>query len=435
MKNPELSSYVREQFPALEKRKNGYPIAYLDGPGGYQVPNQVIKAMNNYMVNSNSNADAAYETSRKTNEMIKRARQAFADFLSCLWDEVVFGANMTTLNFALAQALMREMKAGDKVIITEIDHEANRAPWLGLQERGIRVEEVAFDPSTCALDMDDFDRKLSPNTKVVACNYASNAVGTISDVRRIIEIAHEIGAYTVVDAVHYAAHGPIDVQAIGADFLLCSAYKFFGPHVGVMYAKKEVLARLEPMRVKPQHPYPPYKFETGTLNHEGLAGVEAAVGFIADTGKQFGDGFEKKMKGLEGRRRNIVGGLLAFEKYEQTLTEYLLGELARIPELRLYGPPPGYPRTSTISFAYTGYTPRIVVEYLDSKGIFVWDGDFFATTLVERLGLTDKGGLIRIGIAPYNTKQELRRVTELLKDKASLGEFAKEKVEKNGRKC
>lgn len=423
----ELSNFIRDQFPALSKKRNGLPIAYLDGPGGYQVPNQVIEAMKEYLINMNANADAAYFTSRRTNEMIKNTRQAFADFFNCTWEEVVFGANMTTLNFALAQALMREMKLGDQVIITEIDHEGNRAPWLELEDRGIKVKDVAIDIDSCTLNMDDFKSKLSSNTKVVACNYASNAVGTISDVERIVNMAHEVGAYTVVDAVHYAAHKPIDVQQLDTDFLLVSTYKFFGPHVGVLYANRDVLNKLSTLKVEPQKSYPPYKFETGTLNHEGIAGAAEAVDFVAQVGERFGNNIQENIENLESHRSKIVAGLLAFDSYEQQLTNYLLEGLSTIPAVTIYGPPERVPRTSTVSFTFEGYNSRTVAQYLDSNNLLVWDGDFFATTLVKRLGLQDQGGLIRIGIAPYNTQEELMRLIEALKDDEALKAFLKGK--------
>jgi cysteine desulfurase family protein (TIGR01976 family) len=425
MKIQQLSHYLRKQFPALENQTDtGYPIAYLDGPGGYQVPLRAIKAMENYLVKINANTEGAYLTSIKTDEMLEAARHAFADFFGCDWEEVAFGANMTTFNFILAQALVREMKVGDRVIITEIDHEGNRAPWLELQERGIVIDDVSVDTDSCTLDIDDYKQKLTPATKVVAVNYASNAVGTINDVEQIVAMAKDVGAYTVVDAVHYAAHGPIDVRKIDCDFLLCSVYKFFGPHVGAMYAKKDVLSRLRTLRVRPARPYPPYRIETGTLNHEGIAGAAEAVDFVADVGRAFAESVHQGLEGLEGRRRDVVAGLLVFHRYEGELTNFLLEELSKLPEVTIYGPPPGYPRTSTVSFTYQGYNSRVVTQYLDTKGILVWDGDFFATTLVERLGVMDQGGLIRIGIAPYNTKEELIRVLEALADRDSLRAFA-----------
>ena len=412
-----LVEYIRKQFPSLEIKVNGFPAAFLDGPGGYQVPTRVLKSVQDYLVNMNANSGGAYLTSRRNDEMVKSARETFADFFNCSDEEVAFGANMTTLSFSLAQALMREMKAGDKVLITQMDHDANRAPWIELQERGIVVEDVAVDVNSCTLDMDDFKTKLTENTKVIACNYAQNAVGTISDIGQIISLAHEVGAFTLVDAVHYAAHRPTDVKEIGTDFLICSAYKFFGPHIGIMYAKKKVLDKLRTMRVRSQKSYPPYMIETGTLNHEGIAGAKAAVEFVADIGSKFGNtlDIQKAVNQLKGRRRDIVAGLMIFDAYEQQLTEYLMNGLSDIQQITLYGPPKDHPRTSTVSFTYAGHTAHEVAQYLAEKGLFVWDGDFYASTLIDRLGLRNQDGLVRIGIAPYNTKEELSRVIEALK--------------------
>jgi len=400
----------------MKRKVNGFPAAYLDGPGGYQVPQTVIDAVEDYLINANANVEAAYETSRKTDRMLEDARETFADFLNCNADEVSFGANMTSLNFALSQALVREMKPGDKVLITEIDHEGNRGPWEQLRDRGIVVEEVAVDTEDCVLDFEDLKRRLTPGTKLVAVNYASNAVGTISDVKTVVKMAHAVGALAVVDAVHFAAHRPIDVQEIGADFLLCSAYKFFGPHIGVLFAKKEVLAKLRTLRVRPQYDYPPYKIETGTLHQEGIAGSIAAVEFIADVGEKYGEGID----GAASRREKIVAGLEAFDVYEEELTQYLVDGLRGIEGVRIYGPPAGHPRTSTVSFTHDSFTPFEVADFLGEKGLFVWHGDFFATRLVERLGLMEKGGLVRVGIAPYNTKEEIDRLLGYLNDPAAM---------------
>lgn len=421
----EMTEYIRPQFPALERKIRGNPIAYLDGPGGYQVPESVMNAVRDYFTGMNANEGNQFETAENTSRMIRNARSVFADFFNCAWDEVIFGANMTTLNFTLAQALMREMTAGDRVVITEIDHEANRGPWLQLQERGIRVEEAALDTDTCTLDMRDFQQKIAQKPKVVAVNYASNGVGTINDVKEIIDMAHHVGAYTVVDAVHYAAHGPIDVKDLDTDFLLCSAYKFFGPHIGVLYARKDLLEKMRPLNLRTQHQYPPFMMETGTLHHEGIAGAAEAVKFIADTGSRFGYDFKDSGNNLENNRRNqIVAGLLAFEKYEKRLTEHLIHSLeSQVPKATLYGPPEGSPRTSTVSFTYEGYTADHVAKYLGDQGLFVWGGHFYAIRLIERLGLLDRGGLIRIGIAPYNTMEELDRLVAALKDEDGLRRF------------
>jgi len=421
-----MIEYIRNQFPALKCKYKEHPMAFLDGPGGYQVPNRVINAITEYLKKMNANTGGAFITSKRNDEVVKNARHTFADFFNCDWDEVIFGANMTTLAFSLSQALLREMKEGDKVIITEIDHEGNRGPWLELKNQGIVVDDVELDIETCTLNIDDYKRKLTKNTKVVALNYASNGVGTISDVEKLVSLAKEVGAFTVVDAVHYAAHKPIDVRKLDTDFLICSAYKFFGPHIGVMYAKKDILEKLNTLKVRPQYNDPPYKFETGTLNQEGIAGAAEAVEFVADIGEKYGIGDNiQKSKIEQSRRSKIVSGLLAFERYEDELTKYLIEELSKIKEVHIYGPPEGHPRTSTVSFTYKGYSPQEIAKYLGEKGIFVWDGDFFATRLIERLGLGDKGGVVRIGIAPYNTKQELEALVGALNDKQSLENYCK----------
>ena len=421
----QINEYIRNRFPSLKREINGHPIAYLDGPGGYQVPDTVIQAVRNYFIEMNANVGDEFENARNTENLIRNTREIFADFFNCSWEEVVFGANMTTLNFFLALALAREMKAGDRVLITELDHEANRGPWLQLRERGIVVEDAAMDPKTCTLDMTDFEHKLAKKPKVAAINYACNGVGTISDVKKLIQMSHEAGAYTVVDAVHYAAHGPIDVREIDADFLLCSAYKFFGPHIGVMYGKKAVMRRLTPLNLRTQYQHPPHMMETGTLHHEGIAGAAAALEFIADVGLKV----QRDDRG--NRRSRIVAGLRAFETYEKPLTRYLMEVLVReVPEITLYGPPEKYPRTSTVSFIYDGNTPSQVAKYLGSRGIFVWAGHFYAARLVERLGLEDRGGLIRVGIAPYNTRAELDRLIHALKDGGALRRFADALAEK-----
>lgn len=425
-----LIQYIREQFPSLQRTVGGKLIAYLDGPGGYQVPTRVLSAMERYLTTMNANSGAQYLTSRETDEMIQRAREAFGDFFNCSWEEVAFGTNMTTLNFMLAQALAREMHSGDKVLITEIDHDANRAPWLELRERGIVVEEVRVDTETCTLDMADYEKKLTKNTKLVACSYAANAVGTINDVEAVVSMAHQCGAFAVIDSVHYAAHGPINVKAIDTDFLLCSAYKLFGPHIGILYARKDTFDKLRTLKCKFQKNYPPYKIETGTLNHEGIAGAAEALEFVADIGVRFGQELHACNKKPETRRDKLISGLNVFHSYEQRLTSYLLRELSAIEEVSIYGPPEGYPRTSTVSFTYGTCTARRIAQYLDTKGIFVWDGDFSATRLIERLELVDRGGLVRIGIAPYNTKTELERLIASLKDKATLVNFLKHRNER-----
>ncbi|MEW6624725.1 MAG: cysteine desulfurase-like protein [Bacillota bacterium] len=403
-------SYIRSQFPALSMKVNGYPAAFLDGPGGTQVPQRVIDAMVNYLIYANANIEGFFKTSVDSDELMLESRKALADFLGCSWQEIAFGDNSTTLNFKLALALGRDLKKGDQVLITQIDHEANRGPWESLSEKGIEVREVSVDIDTCTIDMEDFQAKLTEKTKVAAFTYASNAVGTISDVQRMIRMAHDVGAITVVDAVHYALHGPIDVKAIDTDFLLCSAYKFFGPHIGVLYGKKSIFDRVRTYKVRPQYDTIPDKIETGTLNHEGMVGAMAAVEFIADIGEKFGKSYEYGGDNPSKRRKNLLAGMLSFEDYEIPLALHLINELKSLDKVNVYGPPIGHPRTSTVSFTVKGTHSKQIAKSLGEKGLFVWDGDFFATRLVERLGLVDQGGLVRVGLAPYNTIEEIDRL-------------------------
>lgn len=410
-------AWVRAQFPALARTINGHPVAYLDGPGGTQTPQRVLDAVREYLVDHNSNTHGFFATTEETDRIVLEARAAMADMFGCDPAEVSFGANMTTLCFMLAQSLAHSLSPGDQVLITEIDHEGNRGPWLRLAERGVLVREVPVHTSTCTLDLDALERMAHEGrTKVIAVNYASNAVGTISDVRRVAEIARRVGALSVVDAVHYALHGPIDVREIGCDVLLCSAYKFFGPHIGVMYVRREAAEHIDSLRLRTQEPVPPDKFETGTLNHEGIAGTAAAVDFIAEMGRRNLALVESELPGdLGGRRREIVAGMLANEAYEQPLARYLTAELAGTAGVTLHGPPAGHPRTSTVSFTIQGYTAMEVARTLGERGLFVWDGHFYAVRLVERLGLIESGGLVRVGLCPYTTREELDRLLDAVR--------------------
>jgi len=411
-------AYVRSQFPALKRTIDGRPAAYLDGPGGTQTPRRVLDAVRDYLVDHNANSGGRFATGEETDATIAQAHRAGADFLGCEPAEVSFGANMTTLTYFLAEALGRLLQPGDEVVITALDHEANRSPWLQLAERGVVVREVPVDLATCRLDWTAFEALVQPGrTKVVALGYASNAVGTVNDVVRAAALARAAGAWSVVDAVHYAPHGPIDVRAVGCDFLLCSAYKFFGPHVGLMFASREATAQVEPLRLARQTPEPPYIWETGTLNFEGMAGTTAAIDFIADLGERHVALVEDRLPaGLKGRRRAVVAGMLAGEVYEQPLAKRLREQLAGIPGVTLYGPPEGSPRTSTVSFTLDGFLAGEAARTLGERGLFVWDGDFYAARLVELLGLAKRGGLIRVGLAPYTTQGELERLVTAVGD-------------------
>jgi cysteine desulfurase family protein (TIGR01976 family) len=420
--------YVRRQFPALARTVAGQPAAYLDSPGGTQVPELVVDAVVDYLVNHNANIHGFFDTTIETDHMIADARDALADFLGCDWDEVAFGANTTTLNFLLAHSLAHDLREGDEVVVTAIDHEANRGPWISLQDHGVIIREVPVQADTCTLDWGAFERIVNERTRLVAVNWASNAVGTISDVKRAAALAREVGALTVIDAVHYALHGVIDVREIGCDFLLCSAYKFFAPHgAGILFARREAAELVRALRLRTQLRETPFKFETGTLDHEAIAGAAAAVEFIADMGRRHlrrvsaDPELAAQIDGLDGRRRNVVAGMLAAEAYEQPLARDLIDGLREIPRVRLYGPPDGHPRTSTVSFTVADLTAEEACRRLGARGLFLWDGHFYAIKLVETLGLIERGGLVRAGLAPYNTAGEVERLIAAVRELASEG--------------
>jgi cysteine desulfurase family protein (TIGR01976 family) len=419
---PNLSP-VRDQFPALRQTDaTGRPFVYFDGPGGTQVPQSVIDAMADYLAHANANVHGAYLTSRRSDQVIAEAHRAMADFLNAPSpDEIVFGPNMTTLTFNISRAIGRELRPGDEIVVTRLDHDANIAPWLALEEKGIVVRHADFNPADCTLDMEGLERLINERTRLVAVGYASNAVGTINDVRRIGQMAHAVGAWIYVDAVHYAPHGPIDVQAIEADFLVCSAYKFFGPHSGVLYGRYELLDRLQAYKVRPADDVPPDKFETGTKNHEGLAGTTAAIDYLADLGAEFGAPFADQYPEFEGRRLHLKTAMAAIRAYERPLAERLISGLEAIPGVTLYGitdPARFDQRAPTVAFTLEGYTPRQVAERLGWEGIFVWDGNYYALAVTERLGVEESGGMVRVGIAHYNTVEEVERLLAVVSDLA-----------------
>ncbi|MBN1993983.1 MAG: cysteine desulfurase-like protein [Anaerolineae bacterium] len=417
---PDLST-VRSQFPALQQKdEQDRPYVYFDGPGGTQVPQPVIAAITDYLIHTNANHGGHFATSRRSDEMIGQARLAMADFLNAaLPQEIVFGPNMTSLTFNLSRAIARTLQPGHEIVVTRLDHDANIAPWLALAEQGIEVKWADFDVEDCRLNLEHLASLLTDKTKLVAVGYASNAVGTINPLGHIAALARNVGAWLWVDAVHYAPHGPIDVQTLGCDFLVCSAYKFFGPHVGVLWGRLDLLESLPAYKVRPANPHPPHKFETGTQNHEGIAGVAAAVNYLAALGQEYGAQFAPELKNYEGRRLALKQAMKAIVAYERPLFAYLLDEVQQIPGLVVYGithPSQLDQRCPTLAFTRAGFTPQEIAAYLGEQGIFVWDGNYYALSVTERLGLEDSGGMVRIGLAHYNTRSEVDRLLAALRE-------------------
>lgn len=395
---------IRTHFPALERQHNNHPVAYFDGPGGTQVPRAVVETMSNYLYHHNANTHWEFPTSAETDAIISDARQTLADFLNAAPHEIAFGANMTTLTFHLARALGRGYARGDEIVVTELDHHANVAPWRALEkERGVTVRTARMIPETGQLDWDDFSRQLNERTKLVAVGAASNALGTITDVRRAGEMAHAAGARVFVDAVHYAPHSLVDVAALDCDFLSCSAYKFYGPHIGILYGKGELLASLDFPKLIPSPDTAPERAETGTQNHEGVAGAAAAVNFLAS------------LAAGATRRERLSAAFDALHQRGSDLTTRLWNELSAIEGVRLYGPAPDAPRTPTVAFTVEGVSSTEVARRLAGRGVFASNGDFYAMTVVEKLGRSAEG-LVRAGGACYTTAEEVERLIEGVKE-------------------
>ena len=408
-------AWVREQFPSLKLRVNGHVAAFLDGPAGTQVPKQVINNVENYFVNANANTCGAFETSRRNDMMIASTRRAMADFFNCDSNEVVFGQNMTTITFALARAIGRQLKAGDEIVVTTLDHDANVGPWKALEERGVVIRQVDIREEDCTLDLEDLKQKITARTKVVAVGYASNMVGTINPVAEITKQAHAAGALMFVDAVHYAPHGLIDVKALDCDFLACSPYKFFGPHMGTLYGKKEHLQRFKPYKVRPATDAIPDCWETGTQVQELIAGIGAAVDYIAGVGRHCDSN-------VKTRREALAAAYRATVPYERNLLARLLDALQTIPGVKVYGitdPKRFGERCSTISLRMDDHHPTEVAKFLGDRGVFTWDGNFYAINLSERLGVETKGGVLRIGIVHYNTADEVVRLLTAMREFAA----------------
>ena len=406
---------VRSQFPALSSG-----AIFFDNPGGTQVATQAAQRMQQYLLHTNANHGGAFKTSRESDALVHETRTVMADFLNAHRpEEIVFGQNMTSLTLHMSRSLARTLQAGDEIVVTRLDHDANIAPWLLIAEdRGCTVRWVEFDPEDCTWDAAALKTQITDRTKIVAVGYASNAVGTINPVREAVQIAHDAGALCYVDAVQYAPHGPIDVQALDCDFLVCSAYKFFGPHQGILYGKYELLDQLRAYKVRPAGNEPPDKWETGTQSFESMAGTLGALEYFEGLSEKFGAEFKAQYAGFNGRRLALKAAMSAIKAYELQLSRALIEGLSSIPRLHIWGITDLDQldrRVPTVSFTLDGWHPRLIAEELDKAGIYVWDGNYYALAVTERLGLEDKGGMLRVGPVHYNTLEEVERLVDVLK--------------------
>ena len=408
---------IRLQFPSLDR-----PAIFFDNPGGTQIALQSAERIQRYLLECNANHEGAFPTSLQSDAILAEAHAAMADFLNAARpEEIVFGNNMTTLTLHLSRSLARTLNPGDGIVVTRLDHDANIAPWLLVaEERGCELTWVDFDVEDCTLKLDDFERALERKPKLAAFGYASNAVGTVNPVRKMIRMAHAAGALAYVDAVQYAPHGPIDVQDLGVDFLVCSAYKFFGPHAGVLYGRGELLEELKAYKVRPASDSLPGKWETGTQNHEGIAGVLGALEYLEWLGESFGGEQEEGLRErYKGRRLELKKAMTAVRAYEFELSRALLETLGSVPGLRLYGladPRRLDERLPTFSFRLGEKHPRQMAEALAAAGIYAWDGNYYALAVTERLGVEESGGMLRVGAVHYNTLEEVARLGEVLKE-------------------
>ncbi|HQV94441.1 MAG TPA: cysteine desulfurase-like protein [Anaerolineales bacterium] len=407
---------IRRQFPALNR-----PEIFFDNPGGTQIAKPSLDRVNRYLIESNANHEGAFATSIASDAVLDEAHHAMADFYHAASpEEIVFGNNMTTITLHLSRSLAREWKEGDEIIVTRLDHDANVTPWvLAAQDRGVHVNWVDFDVEEGTLNLDDAQKALERKPKLLAVGYASNSLGTINPVKKIIDMAHEAGALVYIDAVQYAPHGPIDVQKLDCDFLISSAYKFFGTHSAILYGKRNLLEKLFAYKVRPATNHLPGKFETGTQNHEGIAGVLGAIEYFEWVGREFGSEFVAGLAGenYRGRQLELKKAMSAIHAYEIELSKALLSALNDVPGLRLYGLNDVRrldERVATFSFRLNNMHPRVVAEKLAQEGIFAWDGNYYALNVSERLGVEEQGGMVRVGAAHYNTLEEVARLKDTL---------------------
>lgn len=409
-------SLIRAQFPSLDR-----PAVFFDNPGGTQIANHSLDRINRYLLECNANHEGAFPTSRQSDAILHEAHAAMADFLNASSpDEIVFGANMTTLTMHISRSLARRLNSGDEIVVTRMDHDANISPWmLVAEDRGCTLTWVDFDVEDYTLRLDEFEKALERKPKIVAFGYASNATGTINPVRKLTQMAKEAGALVYIDAVQYAPHGPIDVQDLGCDFLVCSAYKFFGPHVGVLYGKMEFLEDLKAYKVRPAPDNPPGKWMTGTQNHEGIAGVLGALEHFEWLADQFADTQKRSLSqdGFSGRRLNLKAAMIAIRAYEFELSRALIEAIQSVPNTHIHGITDMKrldERVPTVSFTWDGKHPLEIAEALGKAGFYVWDGNYYALAVTERLGLEANGGMVRVGAAHYNTLDEVERFGEAL---------------------
>jgi cysteine desulfurase family protein (TIGR01976 family) len=408
---------VRNQFPALDQ-----PAIFLDNPGGTQIARQSIERINRYLVETNANYGAAFTSSRLSDRVINEARQACADFLNAgSPSEIVFGPNMTSLTFNISRSISRTWHKGGHIVVTRLDHDANITPWvLAARDTGIEVRWVEFSAEDGSLDMDGLQQALEGNPLLVAVGYASNSLGTINPIKEITSLAHQAGALVYVDAVQYAPHGTIDVQQLDCDFLVCSAYKFFGPHVGILFGKNELLDELEAYRVRPAPDFPPRKFEPGTQNHEGLAGVLGALEYFEWIAEKFGTDFEPASIGeCSGRAKRLKNAISAIRAYEYEISRALLEVLLEIRGVTLYGPSDVRnleKRVPTFSFTLDNWHPKDVALEFDKAGVYLWNGNYYALEITRFLGLEEKGGMVRVGPVHYNSLDEIHQFGQILRE-------------------
>jgi len=407
---------IRRQFPALDR-----PDIFFDNPGGTQIAKPSLDRVTRYLIESNANHEGAFATSIASDAVLDEAHRAMADFYNAASpEEIVFGNNMTTITLHISRSLSREWNEGDEIVVTRLDHDANVTPWvLAARDRGVKVNWVDFDVEDGVLILDDLQKALERRPKLLAVGYASNSLGTINPVKKMIEMAHRAGALAYIDAVQYAPHAPIDVRKLDCDFLISSAYKFFGTHSGILYGKRDLLENLFAYKVRPATNQLPGKFETGTQNHEGIAGVLGAIEYFEWIGREFGGEFVEGLAGenYQGRRLELKKAMSAIHAYEVELSRALLSALDAVPGLRLYGLNDERrldERVATFSFRLKDMHPRVVAEKLAQRGIFVWDGNYYALNVSERLGVEEQGGMVRVGAAHYNTLDEVARLKDAL---------------------